>query len=90
MAGQKKIWIESYDYFKAGNRFAGSAGALGFKIFPEKDPPLLRVAIWEGPNCCEKSEIKEQREFESSAQGLQQAVDWINAEAAACWERQED
>ena len=52
MAGQKKIWIESYDYFKAGNRFAGSAGALGFKIFPDKEPPQLRVLIWEGPNCC--------------------------------------
>ena len=90
MAGQKKIWIESYDYFKAGNRFAGSAGALGFKIFPDKEPPQLRVLIWEGPNCCEKSEIKEQREFESSPEGLQQAVDWIIAEAAACWERQEE
>ena len=48
------------------------------------------MLIWEGPNCCEKSEIKEQREFESSPEGLQQAVDWINAEAAACWERQEE
>lgn len=74
---EKEIWIESFDYFKAGNRFAGSSGLFCFKIFPEKAEERLRVAIWQGPNCCEKTEQKEERDFEFSEGGLQQAVEWI-------------
>ena len=75
---EKEIWIESFDYFKAGNRFAGSSGAFCFKIFPEKEEARLRVDTWQGPNCCEKTEEKEERSFELSDEGLRQAVEWIN------------
>ena len=79
------IWVESFDYFRAGNRFAGSSGPCSFKIFPQKDEDVLRVVTWCGPFCCEKTEEaqKETAEFDYSQQGLADAVAWITEKRAA-------
>lgn len=79
------IWVESFDYFRAGNRFAGSSGPFSFKIFPQKDEDVLRVVTWCGPFCCEKTEEtqKETAEFDYSQQGLADAVAWITEKRAA-------
>ena len=80
---RQPIWIESFDYFRAGNRFAGSCGPLAFKLFPEKDAGELRLCLWSGLACCEKAENVEEQRFELSPTGLQQAVEVITARAAA-------
>ena len=74
------IWIESFDYFRAKNPFSGSGGRLGFKIFPEKDQDRLRVVLWEGMNCCEKSTPREERCYPFSEEGLAEACSWVRAE----------
>ena len=80
---RQPVWIESFDYFRAKNRFAGSCGPLAFKIFPEPDQQRLRVDRWMGLACCEKAQDKEEQCFPFSPEGLQQAVGWINEAIAA-------
>ena len=91
-ATAKQVWIESFDYFRAGNRFAGSCGVFSFKIFPQKEEDRLWVETWAGKNCCEKTPAEEKsgRSFPYSEQGLAEAVDWINAGIAACAQPEEE
>lgn len=81
MAAGQRVWIESFDYFRAGNPFAGSCGGFSFKIFPQKEPARLWVECWAGPNCCEMTPSEERtgQAFAYTEEGLAQAVDWINA-----------
>ena len=40
----------------------------------------LRVVLWEGMNCCEKSTPREERCYPFSEEGLAKACSWVRAE----------
>ncbi|MDP4120562.1 MAG: hypothetical protein Q8876_05860 [Bacillota bacterium] len=70
--------IPIFDWFANGNPFGGNVKTFNYKIVTTKEN--IKVYIWIGKLCLEKSEIKNQKEFELSEQGLQLAIDFINNE----------
>ena len=40
----------------------------------------LRVVLWEGMNCCEKSTPREERCYPFSEEGLAEASSWVRQE----------
>ena len=54
---QKKLHIPTLSNLKFGNIFSGSCKNFNFKIFPNCDEGKMKIAIWKGKNCFEKSDI---------------------------------
>lgn len=62
-------------YFQFKNYFAGSLGEFNYKLIP--DGEVLKVSVWYGAYCMEKSEIAAQTEFPLTLQGLMDAESWL-------------
>ena len=54
---KREICVPTYEYLKFGNIFSGSLGDFNFKIFPILEEKKVKVAVWKGEFCFEKSEI---------------------------------
>jgi len=65
-------------YFQSGNIYSGSLEDFGYKLLPEGEN--LRVCVWKGPFCMEKSEILASREFPLTAKGREETISWLRAE----------
>lgn len=63
-------------YFESKNIYSGSHGAFNYKIFPEGQ--ILRVHIWYGVYCMDKSEVLATREFPMTAEGRSEMIDWLS------------
>ncbi len=57
----------------------------GKEVKEEDGTTILRALIWEGPLCLEKSDPEKSyyRDFPFTADGIQEAVDWLNQEYLA-------
>lgn len=51
----KKLDNPEIEYFNSGNIFSGSDRGFNYKIYP--DSKGMRIIIWYGKFCCDKSEI---------------------------------
>ena len=60
--------IRKIDYYLAGNDFSGSEGDFNFKIIPIEK---LKVYIWHGKYCFQKSKPEVSAEFELTEEGLE-------------------
>lgn len=79
LKGEIRVFdIAKFNYFKSGNVFTGSKGQFNFRIAGEND--LLAVSVWYGLFCYEKSEIVAQNNFDFSADGLDEAIRWLENE----------
>lgn len=70
--------IAKFNYFKSGNVFTGSKDQFNFRIAGEEEQ--LAVSVWYGLLCHDKSEIKARNSFEFSADGLDEAIRWLEEE----------
>ena len=75
--------------FENGNVFTGSYGMLRFKATPNvvmltpKEVNLpessIRVEVWHGLLCYEKSEMEDEKTFSMSEEGRAEMHDWLMA-----------
>ncbi len=61
-------------FFTSGNPFTGSHNGMNYKLVPfvdkENDIKELRVAVWYGPFCSEKSEMAVETALPLTEEGL--------------------
>ncbi len=70
--------IARFNYFSSGNVFTGSKETFNFRLAGEDD--RLVAAVWYGMLCYAKSEIKSQNSFDFTAEGLEEAIRWLETE----------
>lgn len=70
---KNRFGIPPFEYFDNKNIFSGNQGAFNYKIWPKEE---LKIAVWYGKNCYEKSEIAAEQSFEKSESGLQELLLW--------------
>ena len=75
---KKKLDTPTLEYLKFGNVFSGGVGNFSFKISPNVCENEVKVVIWEGKNCCEKSKSLFENVFDLSTSGFEAAVVWLN------------
>jgi hypothetical protein len=69
------ISIPSLEYLKYGNTYAGSNGTFQYKLVPDKEN--IHLSVWQGINCCDKSEIAAEAVFSLSEDGYGQISGWL-------------
>lgn len=77
---QERGLIPELLYFQNGGTFTGSVSNAGAKEFRYKlspDGEKIRVEVWYGSFCYEKSEILDQSEFPLDESGRSKALDWL-------------
>ena len=64
--------------FLKKERFTGSGKKMRYMICKEEEK--IKAVVYPGPYCLEKTsdELKEAEVFDFSAEGLEQAVAWLN------------
>lgn len=67
----------SYEYIKSGNIYTGSKKDKNYKIYYDKNSDKIIAKIWEGRNCIEKSEIKEELKAEFNEEKYIELIDKI-------------
>lgn len=72
---EKLFDIRDYEYFQYGNIFSGSVENFYYKIIPSDK--TIKVVLWNGPYCLECSQVKEEKEFDHTTEGLAEAIAWI-------------
>lgn len=74
------IFIPVLHSFENGNTFSGSSGALRFFLRPqssEEGTPTIKVELWHGEYCYEKSEIEQMREFPMTEESRTEIEKWL-------------
>ncbi len=74
---KKNLHIPTLSNLKFGNIFSGSCKDFNFKIFPNCDEVKMKIAVWKGKNCFEKSDILQEKIFDLDEQGMQSAISWL-------------
>lgn len=85
---REKFMIPVLLFFINKNEFVGSHGDFRYKITPDNKENLLKVVIWHGKFCLEKSEVTAQAEFpmdENDLTGYNNMCKWINEEYNAAF-----
>lgn len=72
---QSEFAVPDIPYFRAKNIFSGSLGRFQYKIWPQEDE--LKVSVWNGPNCFEKSEEIASAMFPMDVSGRQELLGWL-------------
>ncbi|MDD3164715.1 MAG: hypothetical protein PHS97_02540 [Oscillospiraceae bacterium] len=76
----EEIFIPVLHSFENGNAFSGSCGALRFYLRPEQpdgEDAAIKVEIWHGSLCYEKSEMEEVRRFPMTQDGIAEIRDYL-------------
>lgn len=81
-------------YFQNGGSFTGSVGNIAerefrYKLSPDKEAvegadeaeakSIIKVEVWYGPFCYEKSTLEDKSTFPMDEQGRSDAIDWLAA-----------
>ena len=70
-------------YFKNGSAFTGSVSdfgdkvAKGFRYLIKPNDGTIKVEVWYGPYCYEKSKIIDQAEFSIDSDGRNKMLGWM-------------
>lgn len=73
-----KLDIPAFSYFEQGNAFTGSwQNVCRFRLVRQEE--TLCAAVWKEDICFELAEDKTEQSFSLTAEGLQEAVDWVTA-----------
>ena len=75
---KKKLITPTLEYLKFGNVFSGGVENFNFKMFPNVGENKVKIVVWEGKNCCEKSKSLFEETFDLSPGGFEKAVSWLN------------
>ena len=67
--------IPPFEYFGFGNIYSGSSGAFNYKVWPKEE---LKIVVWYGKYCCEKSEPHAEETFPNSPEGLRELCQWLD------------
>lgn len=67
-------------YYESGNVFTGNQGDFCYKIRP--DEGNLKICLWRGPYCFDKSELLKEKEFPMDQAGFEQLHCWLEEEYA--------
>jgi hypothetical protein len=74
---RNKFHLPPFEYFGFGNIYSGSLGAFNYKIWPKEE---LRIVVWYGKYCCEKSQPHAEKTFSSDEKGLGELCQWLENE----------
>lgn len=92
IAWHEQCLIPELLYFQNGGTFTGSVGNVGkqefrYKLSPDKKAEegtdkadtesVIKVEVWFGPFCYEKSTIEDKKTFSMDEQGRSDAIDWL-------------
>ena len=82
------LFIPTLHTFENNNIFTGSWGMLRFKITPaivmktpkevDMEASSMKVELWHGLLCYEKSEIEAEQVFPLSLEGREAMYQWLN------------
>ena len=75
---KKKLITPTLEYLKFGNVFSGGVENFNFKMFPNIGENKVKIVVWEGENCCEKSNPLFEETFDLSLDGLEKAIAWLD------------
>lgn len=73
--------LPTFAYFDFGNVWNGSLlGGFNYRIVPKSgdEPPVLKVTVWYGDLCLDKSEVAEEFDYPFSDEGYQQLIAMLN------------
>ena len=76
-----EIYVPVLHFFENGNSFTGSSGMLRFFVKPEEEQ--LRVMLWRGELCLEKSEVECEHSFPLSQEGRDSLLRWLEEKRGA-------
>lgn len=70
----KGLEVPNFEMVEFKNIYSGSFFNKNYKIFPGEN---VRVVIWDGQNCFEKSELTAEKEFDYGKDGYDEMIEWI-------------
>lgn len=83
----KKLDNPEIEYFNSGNIFCGSDHGFNYKIYPGSEG--MRIVIWYGKFCLDKSEVVAEETFlrRTAAEGEELSPEEEEAAKVECYEK---
>lgn len=66
--------IPKFYYFQSGNDYSGSMGDFSYKVI---NGEKLKCLTWHGRLCSMKAEIEHEKEFDRTAEGFCEMIEWL-------------